>query len=142
MKHLFLIITLSVFILFISCNSSHKSNPDEIYEYVEETVELNDFLKQRIGDWAEEGVICYGIIVLQNSDGIIINGASVKSKILIIKSDSIKMKSLEDINLSEVAGCDKLGISRGTTWWETEGDLFKNREEAEAFLSKINLEVE
>ncbi len=136
MKHLFSILAISVFIFFISCNSNPKSNPDEIYEYIEETVELNDSLKQRIGDWAEEGVICYGIIVLLDSDGTIKNGAPVKSMILRIKSDSIKMKSLEDINLSEVSGCEKLGISRGTTWWETEGDLFKNREEAEAFLSK------
>ena len=136
MKHLFSILAISVFIFFISCNSNPKSNPDEIYEYIEETVELNDSLKQRIGDWAEEGVICYGIIVLLDSDGTIKNGAPVKSIIVRIKSDSIKMKSLEDINLSEVSGCEKLGISRGTTWWETEGDLFKNREEAEEFLSK------
>ena len=142
MKHLFSILTFSVLALFISCNSSHKSNPDEIYEYVEETVELNDFLKQKIGDWAEEGVICYGIVVLIDSDGVIKGGAPVKSKILRIKSDSIKMKSLEDINLSEVSGCDKIGISRGDNWWETEGDLYKTREEAMAFFSKINLVVE
>ena len=134
-------LSFSVIVLFISCNSSHKPKPDKTYEYVEETAELNDVLKQKIGDWAEKGVICYGIIVLQNSDGIIKNGAPVKSMILRIKSDSIKMKSLEDINLSEVSGCNKLGISRGTTWWETEGDLFKTREEAVVFLSKINPEV-
>ena len=74
MKHLFSILAISVFIFFISCNSNPKSNPDEIYEYIEETVELNDSLKQRIGDWAEEGVICYGIIVLLDSDGTIKNG--------------------------------------------------------------------
>ena len=142
MKYLFSVLTFSVFTLFVSCNSGHKPNSDEIYEYVEETVELNDFLTQKIGDWAEEGVICYGVLVLQNSEGTIVNGAPVKSMIVRIKSDSIKMKSLEDINLSEVSGCDKLGISHGTTWWETEGDLFRNRDEAEAFLSKINLKVE
>ncbi len=137
MKHLFSILIFSVCTLFISCNSSSKSNPDETYEYIEETVELNDFLKQRIGDWAEEGLICYGVVVLVDSDGTIKDGAPVKSKIVRIKSDSIKMKSLEDINLSEVSGCDKIGISRGENWWETEGDLFKTREEAEAFLLGI-----
>ena len=73
MKHLFSILIFSVCtLLFISCNSSSKSNPDETYEYIEETVELNDFLKQRIGDWAEEGLICYGVVVLVDSDGTII----------------------------------------------------------------------
>lgn len=142
MKHLFSILTFSVFALFISCNSSNKSNPDEIYEYVEETAELNDFLKQKIGDWAEEGVICYGVVVLIDSDGTAKDGAPVKSRILRIKSDSIKMKSLEDINLSEFSGCDKIGISRGEKWWETEGDLFNSLEEAEAFLSKLNFDKE
>lgn len=142
MKHLFSILTFSVILIFAGCNSSDKPTQGETYQYIEETVELNDFLKQKIGDWAEEGVICYGIVALINSDGTLKYGKPVKSKILRIKSDSIKMKSLEKVNLAENKGCDKIGISYGDTWWESEGDIFKNRDEAEAFLKKNNLEVE
>ena len=137
MKHLFSIFTFSVLALFISCNSSQKSDPDEIYEYVEETAELNDFLRQKIGDWAEEGEICYGVVVLVDPKGVALEGMPVKARILRIKSDSIKMKSLENINLREVEGCSQLGISNGEKWWESEGDLFRTREEAEAFLKGI-----
>lgn len=141
MKHLLSILTFSIILILIGCNESNKPTNDETYQYVEETIELNDYLKQKIGDWAEKGVICYGIVALQNTDGTLKYGKPVKSKILRIKTDSIKMKSLEKINLAEKKGCDKIGISYGDTWWESEGDIFKTRDEAEAFLKKNSLEV-
>ncbi len=141
MKHLFSLIVLAFFALLISCNSGNKSDSDEIYEYVEETIDLNDLLTERLGDWGENGAICYGILALIDTDGIFQEGAVIKAKIMRIKSDSVKMKSLENINLREVVGCDKLGISKGETWWETEGDLFLDKESADAFLAKALIDA-
>ena len=141
MKHLISLIVIAFFILSISCNSGRKTDSDEIYNYVENTAELNDLLKERIGEWAEEGLICYGILVLIDTDGTIQEGAVIKAKILRIKSDSIKMKSLESINLREVVDCDKLGISKGETWWESEGDLFLEIGDAEEFLANALIEI-
>jgi len=139
MKYLFLSTILAVIMMLSACNSSNKSSPETTYEYVEEKYELNDMLKQKIGDWAEEGVVCYGLIVLKHEDGTLDYGVPVKSKILRIKSDSIKMKSLEKINLGDNSSCSQMGISYGQKWWESEGDIFKTKEEAEAFLEKNNL---
>lgn len=142
MKHLFSLLTISIFALLISCNSNKKANSDEVYEYVEQSTELNEHLAARVGDWIEEGLTCYGILALVDAKGVIQEGQVIKAKVVRIKSDSIKMKSLESINLREVEGCDKLGISNGETWWEEEGDLFKTKEEAEEFLSKVLLEAQ
>lgn len=141
MKHLFSILIFLAISVFVGCNSSNKPNAGETYQYVEETAELSDALKQKIGDWAKEGVICYGIVALQDTDGSLVFGKPVKAKIMRIKPDSLKMKSLGNVNLSENEGCDKIGISYGDKWWETEGDIFKTKEEAEDYLKKNNLEV-
>ncbi len=136
MKQLFSVITLAA-ILLSGCNPSSSKKAGEVYEYEEESAVLNDDLQQRIGSWAEEGIICYGLVVLVNPDGGYEDGAVIQARILRIKSDSIRMKSLETINLAEVEGCTKMGISAGDKWWESEGDLFKTREEAEKYLSGI-----
>ncbi|MCF8380699.1 MAG: hypothetical protein K9H49_14090 [Bacteroidales bacterium] len=142
MKNVFSLLTIAVFAFLISCNSNNKANSEEIYEYVEESAELNEQLSKRVGDWIEEGLTCYGILAIIDGNGVMQEGQVIKAKVIRIKSDSIKMKSLEDINLREVEGCNKLGISNGETWWETEGDLFKTMEEAEDFLTKALLEAQ
>ena len=141
MKYLFLSTILSIIMILSACNSSSNSSSEKTYEYVEETYELNDMLKQKIGDWAEEGVVCYGLVVLKNEDGTSDYGVPVKAKIIKIKTDSIKMKSLEKINLGDNSSCSQMGISYGQKWWESEGDIFKTKEEAEAFLKKNKLNV-
>ncbi len=137
MKQLFSIFTLTVLILLVSSCSGNKKESDVVYEYVEESAQLSDFLKERIGDWAMEGSNCYGILALLDKEGNIQEGAVIKAKIVRMKSDSIKMKSLVDVRLREVVGCDKLGISKGETWWETEGDIFLKEEDARAHLEKV-----
>ncbi len=63
----------------------------------------------------------------------------MKAKVTTILSDSIKMKALEAVSLAEVKGCTKMGLAKGETWWETEGDLFKTREEALKWLGDRGL---
>jgi len=143
MKNIFTLLTLSVFLFtFTDCNSGRNkvaNSQDSSYEYVEKKEELTGVLKQKIGDWAKEGKICYGVVVTTDSKGKAGYGKPVKAKIIKIESSRIKMKSLEDLNLGEAKGCSKLSFSSGETWWETDGDLFKTREEAINFLKKKNL---
>lgn len=137
MKQIALFLSIFTFAIVLASCSGNKKDSDEVYEYVEPSAELSDFLKERIGDWAMEGANCYGILALLDSDGNMQEGAVIKAKIVRMKSDSIKMKSLVDIKLREVVGCEKLGISRGETWWETEGDIFLKEEDAKAHLEKV-----
>lgn len=122
-----------------ACNSGTNSQENKTYDYVETTTELNPVLKARIGDWAKKGVECYGVVVTLDAEGVPQNGLPVKAKIIRIEKDQIKMKALENISLGEEQGCSKMGISSGETWWETDGDLFQTREEAEQFLRKKGL---
>lgn len=133
MKNLGIILMVAV-LAIVSCNSGNKTNGESSYKYVEKKAALNSELEKRIGSWAEEGKECYGVVVF-NGQEFETTGKTVKAKIVRIKADSLKMKALETVNLTETTGCSKLGIKYGDTWWEVEGDLFQTQEEAEQFLS-------
>jgi hypothetical protein len=141
MRKLNLVLFLSAIMVFSSCNMNKESGNEVMYEYDEEKTELSVELKNRIGSWAEEGKVCYGCVVSVDGSGIPILGKVVKAKILKIKGDSLKMKALESVSVAEgeQEGCSKMGLSKGETWWETDGDLFQTKDEAEAFLNKKNL---
>ena len=94
---------------------------------------LNSELQKKVGSWVEKGVECYGIVIVNFNDGRTI-GKPVKCKVVTIKPDKIRMKTVESVNLMESEGCNKLGLAYGDTWWEEEGDIFRTREEAEAYL--------
>jgi hypothetical protein len=123
-------------ILMAECKSGNRSEEIRNYAYQENSVPVNGKINKKAGDWVAEGTVCYGLITLVNTQGIILRGIPVKAKVVRIKSDSLKMKTLESASLAAVKGCTKMGLSRGETWWETEGDLFKTKEEAEAYLKK------
>jgi hypothetical protein len=88
---------------------------------------------KKAGDWVKKGVECYGIVIMNMSDGKTI-GKSVKCKVMSVKPEKVKMKTIEKVSLMESKGCDKLGLAYGDTWWETEGDIFKTRDEADKYL--------
>ncbi|MFO7574323.1 MAG: hypothetical protein R6W67_04110 [Bacteroidales bacterium] len=90
-----------------------------------------------VPDWVEKGTECYGIVLLTYQDGRN-TGRAVKSKVMSVRADRVKMKAIESISFNDAVGCDKLGMSYGETWWETEGDLFKTKEEAEAYIAEKN----
>ncbi|MDF1572988.1 MAG: hypothetical protein P1P82_15375 [Bacteroidales bacterium] len=134
MKNLPTLIAFVAMILVVSC--SGKKETDVVYEYQEKTYELSDELQEKIGFWAEEGMSCYGILALVDQDGVIQEGSVIKARILRFNGDSVKMRSLESKQLREVEGCDQMGISRGETWWETEGDIYRTKVEAQARLDE------
>jgi len=121
-------------ILVVSC--SGKKEPEVVYVYQEKTYELSDELQEKIGSWAEEGMSCYGILALVDKEGVIQEGSVIRARILRFNGDSVKMRSLESKQLREVEGCDQMGISRGETWWETAGDIYRTEEEAQAQLDE------
>lgn len=134
MKNLPTLIAFAAMILVVSC--SGNKDPEVVYEYQEKTYELSDELQEKIGSWAEEGMSCYGILALVDKEGVIQEGSVIKARILRFNGDSVKMRSLESKQLREVEGCDQMGISRGETWWETEGDIYRTEEEAKARLDE------
>ncbi len=143
MKNLILFLVLSASIVTFSCNNIRdtKIEADEaVLETVnskQEDAELNAVLESKVGDWVEKGIECYGIVISTFTDGRTV-GKSVKCKVMIVKSDKIKMKAIESVSLMEAIGCDQLGLSYGETWWETEGDIFRTREEADQYLLERN----
>jgi len=130
------VILFALLIAFITgCNNSPKPKPvtqEPVLE--EEDGKLNAVLQQKIGSWAKEGAECYGLVVLTNSKKVVQSGKSVKAVIVRIKSDSLKMKVLEDVSLGQKKDCNLLGVTVGYTFWESDGDLFQTREEADNFL--------
>jgi hypothetical protein len=130
-----LIVLLTVGIIILSgCNTKKRSEEIKNYTYEEKSAVLNDRIKSQMGDWLVEGTVCYGLVVLVDLQGKVLQGAPVKSKVISFSADSIKMKSLETVNVAPVKGCKKMGITKGQIWWESQGELFKTKAEAEAFL--------
>jgi len=123
-------------VAFSACKSGDRSKELSQYTYDGDNQILNEALKTKVGKWIEEGATCYGILILQDENGLPKKLKEVKAKVILLESDKIKMKSLEDITLAPVEGCNKLGIRKGETWWETEGDLFLSKEEAVSFIDK------
>ena len=85
--------------------------------------------------------MCYGCVVALDENKNPIEGKPVKVKIIQIRSDALELKSLQNVSvgIGETHGCTKMGISKGEKWWETEGDIFKTKEEAESFLKQKGL---
>lgn len=138
MKHLLKILMLISIFTIISCESGKKHEQVK-YEYEEESTELNETLKTKIGDWAKTGAICYGIIVAVDESGLPSFGKPIKAKIVMINKNSLKLKALENVNVGEKTGCSKMGLSKGDTWVEEDGDLFLTKDKAEEYLRKNGL---
>jgi len=137
MKKTVAFISIVLIITSFGCKNENKNSSEGDYTYVEKSQKMSDALEKKIGSWAEQGSDCYGILALTDGQGMVQDGAVIKAKILMFKGDSVKMKSMVDIKLKEVEGCNKMGISKGQTWWETEGDIFRTEEEASEYLSTV-----
>ena len=131
-----LLLLILAFIGFLSCHPKNRSEEIATYAYSSE-IELSKKLQDKVGSWIEEGLDCYGILVMYDDDGGIVAAKAIKAKALVITSKAIKMKALETVTLAPKIGCTKLGLETGDTWWENDGDLFQTKKEAEAFLIQI-----
>ncbi len=135
MKKLALIILGSIFFFsFWGCGPRDKSKVLEKYKYEAGGAQLNDVLQKKVGSWIQEGMTCYGVVILTDENGLPKKLKEIKAKVISIQKDMIKVKSLEDITLAPVKGCSKMGMKSGETWEETEGDLFQTKEEAIKFI--------
>lgn len=127
----------SVLLFMTSCSGNKTGIPADngaSSKPAQTEVVLNENLQKKVGSWMKKGVECYGIIVGSSKEAGKFIGKSVKCKVISIKPDKIMLKTLESVNLMKSYGCDRLGLSYGDTWWEEEGDIFKTREEADAYL--------
>ena len=130
----FIGIALALLTSISSCTNRDRSKTLEQYSYKAGDVVLNEKLQGKVGEWIKEGMTCYGIVILNDENGIPQKLKEVKAKVITIQSDKIKMKSLEDIALAPVEGCSKIGIKKGETWWETDGELYQSKEAAINFI--------
>ena len=135
MKQLTLfILAIILFSGFSGCGSRDKSKTLGEYKYETEESKLNEVLQKKVGSWVKEGLVCYGIVILNDENGLPKKVKEFQSKIISIQKDKIKMKSLEDLRLAPVKGCTKIGMKKGDIWEETDGDLFQTKEEAIKFI--------
>lgn len=133
-----LISFVSVLFLLFSASCSTASNDQPVKASgsagaISPDAKLNPDLQAKVGSWLVKDAECYGIVVGYFSDGSTL-GKSVKCRVVAIKPDKIKMKTIESVSLLPGEGCDKMGLAYGDTWWEEDGDIFRTREEAEAYI--------
>ena len=135
-KYLLLSMITVITLVLTFCRQSDKSTVGNEVSYVAKTdtsSAASATINIKIADWVQKGVECYGIVIVNFADGRTI-GKAVKCKVMARKPDQVKMKTIESVSLMESEGCNKLGLAYGDTWWETEGDIFKTKEEAETYL--------
>ncbi len=123
-------------VLATSCTNTRgdqKVTASEAPVAIKSDAKLNPDLDAKLGSWLKKDVECYGIVVGYFADGSTL-GKSVKCRVVAIKPDKIKMKTIESVSLLPGEGCDKMGLAYGDTWWEEEGDIFRTREEAETYI--------
>lgn len=139
MKNHVLTLAFALPLFLFSCNSSKKPNEVASYSYEEEKIEMSAELKEKMPEWVEEGKICYGLVIQLTEDEKPAKGKPIKAKVVQIGKDAVKMKALETVNVAEVEGCTKMGISKGETWDESDGDFYLTREDAINALKALNL---
>ncbi|MEZ5021244.1 MAG: hypothetical protein R2756_14210 [Bacteroidales bacterium] len=135
-KSIYSFVVLISLILITSCANTSEGEgvrASDPGQEVSRDVTLNSDLQSKVGSWLEKDVECYGIVVGYFADGNTL-GKSVKCRVVAIKPEKIKMKTIESVSLLPGEGCDKMGLAYGDTWWEEDGDIFRTREEAEAFI--------
>ena len=135
MKPKFFLLALFL-IALVSCHNRHNSEEIASYSYSAE-VKLSKVLFDRIGNWVAQDQECYSFIAMYNDDDELIFAKPVKAKVLVITEKAIKMKALETVTLAPKHDCMKLGIEKGDTWWENDGDLFRTQEEALAYINAL-----
>lgn len=135
-----LLFCIGFIIILTSCGSRNQSQATSQAVSEQSEVKLNDVLQKKVGSWIKEGSECYGLVILTDKDGKAHAIKELKAVVLIIQNDKIKMKALEDINLAPKAGCKKMTMAKGETWWEVEGDLFQTREEAIEFKKTVKID--
>lgn len=133
-------LTVFIFVLiFFGCSNKKRASEVANYTYTEKTTEVKSSTLKIAGDWVKEGAECYGLLVAVDKEGRQIHGKPIKAKVIKISENEIKMKALETVSLAEVKGCTKMGLAKGDSWDEKEGDLFQTKEEALAFLKEKKL---
>lgn len=131
MKHLIHIIAIVLLLVnMVGCSQGDKSKILEKYKYDESIRTPNEIVQKKPGAWVKEGVLCYGIVVVNDENKKPLRVKEVHAKVISIEPDKIRMRSLENIMMAQVKGCDKFGIREGEDWDEVDGDIFQTKEEA------------
>jgi hypothetical protein len=133
------VIILLIILVISGCSNKKRAAEVAGYQYKEKTETVDQATLRIPGDWVKEDAVCYGLLVSVDKDGNQKAGKPILARVVRISENEIKMKAMETVSLAPVKGCTKMGISKGDTWMEKEGDLFRTKEEAITFLRKKNL---
>lgn len=142
MEKYLLLLAVLISVGLSSCNSNKKSEEIAGYASPNKGVKTEAHSGNKPVGWVKEGAICYGLVVAVNKEGQHLSGKPVKAKVVGINGNEIKMKSMENVSVAEVKGCTKMGLAKGETWLEKNGDLFKTKEEAIQYLKEKKLYLE
>lgn len=140
MKTKLLLLVLAL-VALSACNNKKKTEEIASYAYNSE-IKLSPALYEKVGSWIEEGLVCYGILAMYDDEGAIVGAKSIKAKTIVITEKAIKMKATETVSLAPKKGCNKLGLEKGDTWWENEGDLFQTKEEADEYVKMLTDKIQ
>lgn len=100
-KSFFSIVVIISFIFTTSCvtrNEGEGVKASDTAKEISGNISLNDNLQAKVGSWLKKDVECYGIVVGYFADGNTL-GKSVKCRVVAIKPDKIKMKTIESVSL-------------------------------------------
>jgi len=135
MKQLILIIAGILLLLnVVGCGRRDMSKTLKQYKYEVSTSDSTKIFRKKLDSWVKEGISCFGIVIVHDLNKVPLRIKEVSTRVISIEPDKIKMRSLENISLSPVNGCDKFSLRKGEDWDEIEGDLFRTREEAITFI--------
>lgn len=107
------------------------------YFVLEEVTSLPDSVKNKFPDWVEPGVKCFGIVSLIDSLGEFDTfGFAVPCQVMSYHVNGVRCKVIRNVYPYESYGCQVIGIRKGETWMETDGDLFQTEKDALMALHK------
>jgi hypothetical protein len=119
----------------LGCGQADKTKILEQYKYEEAGIVSDEINQKQAKAWVKEGITCYGIVVVFDNNKIPIRVKEVRAKVIGIQSDKVRMRSLENIKMAPVKGCNKFSISAGEDWDEVDDELFQTKEEAVGFIT-------
>ena len=132
-----LIVLFNVLLLFVPFGCVHRDKSAILaqYKYDANTDTLSVNLKRKIEPWLKEGAECYCLVMV--CDKLLETPLRVKEvhvKVVKIHDSGIQMKALEDVIINRVTECTKVTFSKGESWNEEFGEIFKTREEAQKYI--------
>ena len=118
----------------LGCGQRDKSAILAQYKYeTSDTLSVN--LNYKLERWIKEGAECYCLVMV--CDKLLETPLRVKEvhvRVIKIHESGIQMKALEDVIINRITECTKVTFSKGESWNEEFGEIFKTKEDAQKYI--------